>query len=335
VGFAESAYGLAKSAVTTRSSEHDMRATRFLLLAIVAGCLSLEAGLEAKAAEYGFSTYVLGQNAFSAGVTPPPGTYVTSATGLYSANIGRTVEFGGVTLGAGATVDLNISAINGLYVFDHKVFGGNLGVSATVPVGFINIDAMVTAGVLSAQRSTEGGGLGDIVSKVQLGWQHGEFSHTMYVQAVAPTGRYETGFNPIIGLHRPGIDTGWAFTWANKATSLQWNGALGVTFNFENTATDYKTGNEFHFEWAIGYELGPGLVVGLVGYDYRQLTGDTGSGDHLGPFRGSVDAIGLGASGTTLLGAMPIIINVRGYKEFNAENRWEGYSSTMSATIRF
>jgi hypothetical protein len=51
------------------------------------------------------------------------------------------------------------SAINGLYVFDHKVFGGDLGVSATVPAGFINIDAMVTAGGLSAQRSTEGAAL--------------------------------------------------------------------------------------------------------------------------------------------------------------------------------
>jgi hypothetical protein len=106
-------------------------------------------------------------------------------------------------------------------------------------------------------------------------------------------------------------------------------------FNFENTETDYKTGNEFHFEWAVGREVLPGVVFGLVGYDYRQLTGDSGSRAHLGPFKGTVDAIGLGASGTTLLGAMPVIINVRGYKEFNAENRWEGYSSTVSATIRF
>jgi hypothetical protein len=316
--------------------EHDMRNARFPLVAAVAGCLSFGVALEAKAAEYGFSTFALGQNAFSAGVTPPPGTYVTAATGLYTGDIGRTVTFGnGVTLGAGATVDLHSSAINGLYVFDHKVFGGNLGVSATVPVGFVNIDAAVTVGGLSAQRSTEGGGLGDIVSKVQLGWQHGEFSQTIYVQAVAPTGRYETGFNPIIGLHRPGIDMGWAFTWANKATSLQLNGVLGVTFNFENTATNYKTGDEFHFEWAVGRELATGLVVGVVGYDYRQLTGDSGSGAVLGPFKGQVDAIGLGASATTVLGTMPVIINIRGYREFNAENRWEGYSSTASVTVRF
>ena len=306
---------------------------RFLLLATVAGCLSLDPGSKANAAEYALSSYALGQNAFGAGVTPPPGTYVTEAVGVYTANIGRSITFGdpAVTIGAGAHFRFETAAINGLYVFDHKVLGGNLGVSATVPAGFMSLDA--TVGPFS--RSIAGGGLGDIVSKIQLGWQHGEFSQTVYVQAVAPTGRYETGFNPIIGLHRPGIDTGWAFTWANKATSLQLNGALGVTFNFENTATNYKTGDEFHFEWAIGHELAPGLVVGIVGYDYRQFTGDSGSGDVLGSFMGKVDAIGLGASATTLLGKMPVIINIRGYKEFNAENHWEGYSSTMSATIRF
>jgi hypothetical protein len=313
-----------------------MRAARFLLSATAAGCLLLETGQEAKATEYGFSTYALGQTAFGAGVTPPPGTYVTTVVFHYAADIGGSVTFGnGVTLGAGAHVNLWSSAINGLYVFDHKVLGGNLGISATVPFGNVSIDGMVSAGGPGIQRSTEGGGLGDVVTKVQLGWQHGEFAHTAYVQAVAPTGRYETGFNPIIGLNRPGIDTGWAFTWANKATQLQLNGVLGVTFNFENTATNYQSGDEFHFEWAIGRELGPGFVVGLVGYDYRQLTGDSGSRAVLGSFKGSVDAIGLGASGTTLLGAMPVIMNLRVYKEFDAEHRWEGYSSTLSTTIRF
>ena len=255
-----------------------MRAPPLLRIAVIVGSVSLTA-LEAKAAEYGFSTYGLGQSSFGAGITPPAGTYVTAATALYAGDIGATVTFGrGVTVNAGAHVEYRSGAINGLYVFDHKVLGGNLGVSTTIPTGFISIDAVVTAGGLSAQRNTEGGGLGDIVSKVQLGWQHSDFSHTVYVQAVAPTGRYETGFNPIIGLHRPGIDTGWAFTWAEKTTNLQFNGALGVTFNFENTETDYKTGDEFHFEWAIGRELGPGLMVGVVGYDYRQLTGDSGSG---------------------------------------------------------
>jgi len=61
---------------------------------------------------------------------------------------------------------------------------------------------------------------------------------------------------------------------------------------FENTATNYKTGDEFHFEWAIGREIATGFVLGIVGYDYRQITGDTGSGATLGPFKGRVDAVG-------------------------------------------
>ena len=82
-----------------------MGVARSLLLATVAGCLSLQTSSEAKAAEYGFSSYGLGQTAFGAGVTPPPGTYVISATGFYTANFGSSINFGGVTLDAGAHVE--------------------------------------------------------------------------------------------------------------------------------------------------------------------------------------------------------------------------------------
>jgi len=89
---------------------------------------------------------------------------------------------------------------------------------------------------------TAGWGFGDVTTRAQLGWQRGDFSHLVYVQAVAPTGRWQPGFTPIIGLHRPGIDTGWAFTWEHKPSKFQIDGSAGVTFNFENTATDYKRG---------------------------------------------------------------------------------------------
>jgi hypothetical protein len=49
---------------------------------ILAGCTCLLVHSSVDAAEYGFSTYGLGSSAFSAGVTPPPGTYVTEAVYL-------------------------------------------------------------------------------------------------------------------------------------------------------------------------------------------------------------------------------------------------------------
>jgi hypothetical protein len=311
-----------------------MRTSSPILPALAAAAALVTFSPPSTATEYAFSTYGLGGNAFGAGVTPPAGTYVTEATAFYSAQIGATVSFGGITLNSGARVEAFSAATNILYVPERKVFGGNLGLSVTIPVGHIDVDATL-GGPFGLSRSVDGWGFGDVVSKVQLGWQHGEFAHTLYLQAVAPTGRWDPGFSPIIGLHRPGIDTGWAVTWTDKTKKLQLNGATGFTFNFENTATDYNSGNEFHFEWAAGLEFAPGLLIGVVGYDYRQLTGDSGSGALLGPFKGRVDAIGPGLTYTTLLGQTPFILNVRHHNEFNAHNRWEGNSTVLSGTIRF
>jgi hypothetical protein len=217
--------------------------------------------LSTSATEYAFPTYGLGAAAFGAGVTRPPGTYVTEAFAFYRARIGTTVTFGDDTINPGAKVELFSGATNLLYVPERKVFGGNIGLSLTVPVARIDIEATL-GGPLGGSRSVDGWGMGDVVSRFQLGWQDGGFSHLIYVQAVAPTGHWEQGFAPITGLYRPGVDTGWAFTWTDSTKKLQLNGAVGFTFNVENTATNYQSGNEFHFEWAAGLEFAPGLMVG-------------------------------------------------------------------------
>jgi hypothetical protein len=185
----------------------------------------------------------------------------------------------------------------------------------TVPVGHIDIEASLGVGPFSASRQVDGWGLGDVVPRAQLGWQAGDLAYTVWLQAVTPTGRYSPTFSPSTGLNRPAVDTGLAVTWTHKPSKLQVNGAAGFTFNFENQATDYRTGNEFHFEWAIGYELSKGLIVGLVGYDYRQLTGDSGSGAVLGPFKSRVDAVGPGLSYSTVFDKMPLVFSLNHYHE--------------------
>ena len=62
-----------------------MRARHPVLLALGAAGALLASAVESTAAEYAFSTYGLGSAAFAAGVTPPPGTYVTEAISFYSA----------------------------------------------------------------------------------------------------------------------------------------------------------------------------------------------------------------------------------------------------------
>jgi hypothetical protein len=310
-----------------------MRA-RIALLAfatLLLGCVS-----QARADEFGFSSYGLGAAAFGAGVTPPPGTYISFVSGYYEGEISAPVTLGNVTLQAGAKVKFFQEGLNGLYVPNRKVLGGNFGVSVTVPVGHMDLDASVTGPLGNTfTAETSGWGLGDITTRLQLGWQEGDFAHIAYFQVVAPSGRYAVGFEPNIGLNRPGIDVGWAFTWTEKTSKLQFNGSLGFTFNFDNEATDYQSGTDFHFEWAIGREISKGLMIGVVGYDYRQVTGDSGSGARLGSLEGTVDAIGAGITYTTVIDKTPVIFNARHYREYNVDRRWDGSMTILSGTIRY
>ena len=117
----------------------------------------------------------------------------------------------------------------------------------------------------------------------------------------------------------------------HPSAKLQINGAVGVTFNFENTATDYQSGIDFHAEWAIGYEILQGCSSGP---EYI-ATGncDLGSGALLGAFQGEVDAIGAAVSYTTVVGTTPV--TTRGtMKNSTPTSAWTRMSDP-SATMKF
>lgn len=305
-------------------------------IAGAAGLAILIATAPAMAAEGGFSTYGLGGASFGAGITPPPGVYL-STVGVHlegKTDFGLTI--GGVPLDFGLNYEIFSVAANGLWVPETKVLGGNLGVSVTVPYAWLDMTAQLTGpGGGSLSGTVEGAGIADVAGRLQLGWQEGTFFHSVYVQGLAPTGRYELGFKPNIGLNRPAIDVGWGFTWIEPSSTWQVNGTAGYTFRTENDLTDYTSGDEFHVEWAIGRDFAKGLTLGVSGYSYRQLSGDSGPGAVLGPLKGSVDAVGPAMSYSTTLGATPLTISARYYKEFNVDKRWDTNATFLSATMKF
>ena len=61
-----------------------------------------------------------------------------------------------------------------------------------------------------------------------------------------------------------------------------------MTWSTRNPATDYQNGDAFTWEWAVGKAWTNGLKIGVAGYAYQQITGDSGSGAKLGPFKGRV-----------------------------------------------
>jgi hypothetical protein len=316
---------------TQAGREADVNRARTVLFSSLAFCLGVT---EAGAAEMGFNIYPMGSLAFGAGATPPPGFYVTPSVGYYQASIG-----GNVTVGRTLVVDLDLKfwqpAVNLLYVPEATVFGGHVGFSANVPIGYLDLTANATIGPFSGSRETDGWGFGDLMLRGQIGWTHGHFSHTFYLTGWLPTGRYEPGFAPNIGLNRPAIDGTWAFSYTEPTTMLELSMALGVTFNATNTETDYQTGIEGHLEWALGRKIGQQLTLGVAGYHYRQLTGDSGSGAVFGSFIGRNNGIGPGLSYATQIDGRIVVFSARHYWEYAAARHFEGTLSIASVTMRF
>ena len=99
----------------------------------------------------------------------------------------------------------------------------------------------------------------------------------------------------------------------------------GLHLHFENPYTDYKNGIDMHFDWGASKFLAKDLHVGLVGYAYQQLTCDSGAGNRVGCFESRVFGIGPQLGHIFPIGTThQAYLNVKGYKEFGAENRPEG-----------
>ena len=65
-----------------------------------------------------------------------------------------------------------------------------------------------------------------------------------------------------------------------------------VTYNWENTDTNYKNGVGSHLDLALSQFLSENWEVGVVGYVYYQLTSDSGSGDKVGVFKSRIASVG-------------------------------------------
>jgi len=70
--------------------------------------------------------------------------------------------------------------------------------------------------------------------------------------------------------------------------------------------------------------------IGLVGYYFQQLTGDSGSGATLGAFKSQVAGIGPQIGFIVPLGQQQLYINLKGFEEFDAHNRPEGWNAWLT-----
>ncbi len=327
--------------------------------------LAVVAGRQADAAEYGKGIYLLGIKTSMAGFVPPPGTYLTAYQYYYTGSASGTAansvllnDIGNVsiprskatlTVQAELDVDANIfiDLPTVLWVTPHKVLGGNLGVGVLAPVGWQDVSADINALAtlnfpvlgITLQRSgrlslnDETFNFGDPLALALIGWHQGNWHWNVQGLLNVPIGAYNRDDLANMGFHRWAFDATGAATWLDLTTGREASAAAGFTFNGENPDTDYTTGTEFHAEFALMQHLSKAFSIGIAGYHYQQVSGDSGSGARLGSFKGRVTALGPNIDYSFKLGALPVSTSLRWFHEFDVKNRLEGDSAFLNFTI--
>lgn len=182
-------------------------------------------------------------------------------------------------------------------------------------------------GVVSGSRSEGLTSIGDVVPQVTMKWNDGIQNYMTYLTGDIPVGDYDPDRLANLGLGHAAIDAGSGYTYLDPATGHEFSIIGGLTYNFENPATDYKNGIDAHIDWAASQCLNEQWHVVLVGYAYQQLSGDSGSGATLGDFKSRVFGVGPQAGYKFDVGdATTGYVNLKRYYEFGAKNRPEGWN---------
>jgi hypothetical protein len=280
--------------------------------------------------------------------------YHTSVSAGADVATAREFTLGRVPANATVNANLNLSVnatgdlgfVIPTYVFATPVLGGQASVSL---VGAYGVVGTTLAGTLSGVLTTPFGnrpfalsdtindttwGFGDLVPQFALRWNAGVNNYMTYITGDIPVGAYQSNRLSNLGIGHGAIDAGGGYTYFNPATGHEFSGVLGFTYNFKNTATQYQNGVDLHFDWGASQFLTKQVQVGLVGYAYKDIGCDSGSGDHVGCFQSQVFGIGpqfgyIFPLSQTLQG----YINLKGYAEFAGSDRPSGWNTWLTFVV--
>jgi hypothetical protein len=219
------------------------------------------------------------------------------------------------------------------YTPERKILGGQLSLGLGIGYGKNASKSDVSSGPNGTEvdKSDTVWGFADLCPVASLAWTSGVHNWMAYLTGAIPVGAYDASRLANIGIGHGAIDGGGGYTYLNAKTGREFSAVLGFTGNLQNTSTDYRNGVDSHLDWAASQALSANAQVGLAGYVYWQLTGDSGSGATLGPFKSKVAAVG--PQGGLTLNAAGASANLRGYWEFWAENRIKGFVVYATVTL--
>ncbi len=155
-----------------------------------------------------------------------------------------------------------------------------------------------------------------------------------YLTGDIPVGAYDPARLTNLGIGHAAIDSGGGYTYFNPATGHEFSAVAGFTYNFKNRDTQYQNGIDFHVDWG---DVAVPLQAGFrrprrirLSADHRRLWSTSPcSADSARASSASVRRSGF----LFPVGDMQGYLNLKGYGEFEAQNRPSGWNTWLTFSI--
>jgi hypothetical protein len=244
---------------------------------------------------------------------------------------------GSIVAGLNAHADVVVQGLT--YVSAMPVLGGQaafsiLGAGGNVGVG---INATLTGpggNALSGNKSDNRTTFTDVFYQGTLKWNQGVHNEMIYIAGNIPSGTYDPNRLGNLSLGYVAVDAGAGYTYFNTKTGREFSVVGGLTYSGINPDLQYQNGIDFHLDWGASQFVSKNFQIGLAGYFFQQLTGDSGPGAKLGPFKGQTVGIGpqIGFIFPVAEGYQGYL-NLKAYKDLEVENRPAGWTAWMTLAI--
>ena len=308
------------------------------MAALIIGAIA-SAPRVSRADEAGVSAWLPGTFGSLAAVPGQPGLALAAIYYHTSVSGGRdTTFFRGGRFVTGLEADADLVLLNPSYTLATPILGGRLS------LGLISIFGRTDTGISATLTGPRGNTLsgsvsdsltsvGDLYPMATLKWNHGVHNFMTYLWGDIPIGDYDPNRLSNIGIGHGAIDGGFGYTYFDPTKGHEFSAVAGFTYNFTNPDTQYKNGIDFHVDWAASQFLSKQLLVGIAGYLYDQISCDSGSGNRVGCFESRVAGVGPQVGYIFPLGDLQGYLNLKGYWEFDHQNRPEGWNVWLTFAI--
>jgi hypothetical protein len=343
--------------------EQPAASSRAVQSGLLWGALTLAAAVSipgiALADEGGVSFWVPGFFGSLAAAPQQPGWslatiyYHTTVSAGGDVALAREFEIKNVPASLAAQINASLHATGDLgfaipsYVFATPVLGGQASVSLVEAYG--TSSASLNGSVAGTVTGPLGNtipfgprfdsinstvwGFSDLIPQFALRWNSGVNNYMTYVTGDVPIGAYSATRLANTGDGHGAFDAGAGYTYFNPQTGHEFTGVLGFTANFINPATQYQNGVDMHFDWGASQFLTKQVQIGLVGYAYKDIGCDSGSGDRVGCFQSQVLGVGPQIGYIFPIGGMQGYLNLKAYGEFDGSDRPSGWNAWVTLVI--